>query len=274
MNKWLSVELSLLLLVSLVAFAGFASLQSSDDDFESVISDYSGDELTGELKWRGGQKLIDKTRGKTPPKPAPAPPKPTPLSCVVEGQQLSSGRTCCSGLVQRQSPPVFVNPSLTGPTVSVVTCVKPAQKPTPLPCVGSGQYLSVNQSCCSGLVSRTFCTGAMPGMPACFTECVKPAPTQTPIINVTRPISNITNSTGSTGLLPARSYHAYAKCSNDAVAYSDTAKSQLGPVGCFSAVVWKGNADAFCRNSCQMSYTAKGPLTPCGLVDFKVGNYC
>ncbi len=44
---------------------------------------------------------------------------------------------------------------------------------THLRCSSKGEYLSVNQSCCSGLVSRTFCTGAMPGMPACITECME-----------------------------------------------------------------------------------------------------
>ena len=40
MSKWLSIELSLLLFVSLVAFAGLFSMQSSDNDLTGELSLY------------------------------------------------------------------------------------------------------------------------------------------------------------------------------------------------------------------------------------------
>jgi hypothetical protein len=65
MSKWLSLELSLLLLVSMVAFAGFVSLQSGD----------SGDELTGELP-----KKFLSSKAPTARTPTPLPVKPK-ISC-------------------------------------------------------------------------------------------------------------------------------------------------------------------------------------------------
>ena len=59
MSKWLSIELSLLLLVSLVAFAGFVSWQNT------------GDDLTGEAFWRQPYRPPPKPIYVPPPQPAP-----------------------------------------------------------------------------------------------------------------------------------------------------------------------------------------------------------
>ncbi len=58
MSKWLSIELSLLLLVSLVAFAGFVSWQNT------------GDDLTGEA-WYRPYRPPPKPIYVPPPQPAP-----------------------------------------------------------------------------------------------------------------------------------------------------------------------------------------------------------
>ncbi len=77
MNKWLSVELSLLLLVFLVAGVGLFSLGSGASVGDS--SGYAGgglvdanNELSGQLRWKAGQKVIDNLRNKKPRPPKPA----------------------------------------------------------------------------------------------------------------------------------------------------------------------------------------------------------
>ena len=119
MNKWLSVELSLLLLVSLVAGVGLLSSgnSASSDDSLDDVSGYAVNDLSGFATACGGttygncgqnyrckrvsQKCLYSLSRRCM-RYAPVygcvyvpPPKPTPLSCVVEGQQLSSSRTCC-----------------------------------------------------------------------------------------------------------------------------------------------------------------------------------
>lgn len=64
MNKKLSIEAGVFLMIFLFALGGFASL---------YVENNSGNELSGELKWKGGQNLIDKLRNKQPSQQQPIP---------------------------------------------------------------------------------------------------------------------------------------------------------------------------------------------------------
>ena len=75
MSKWLSVELSLLLLVSLVAFGGFVSFYDNGDNA-----------LTGEIGFKGSGELPKISN----PFSKPNTPKPAPNKIVIGELEFAS----------------------------------------------------------------------------------------------------------------------------------------------------------------------------------------
>ena len=249
----------------MVAFAGFVGMQS--DGNANIYTEYSGlvssndagNDLSGQLRWKAGQKVINTfTHTLANTKPAP-----TPVAIVSQPKQ------------------VYLPPSTPQLLTEKVTCYFKDL---------GGNPQKIEKSCssnkggtCKGIGSCNFDTKGSGNLVLNSFDCNDKAnsnvgssrnfgTSQKPQYFIDSTFTGGSQSAYWMCVAPVtvekRYELMYVKCSNGQIL--STGGNQGNLRGCWSEEVWKGNAISFCRSSCQRTQNQSG----CGVSDFKVNREC